>query len=288
MSNPVKSKIRRGQPSFGSWIASAHVSVAEILASSGFDWIVVDMEHSNIVLSDLPALFAVFEKQGVLPLVRLPENDPSMLRRVLDTGAGGVIVPMVNSRKDAERVVQAAKYPPEGRRGVGIARAHAYGKKFKQHVKSSNDDVLIVVQIEHIDAVRNAESIFSVPGVDAYMIGPYDLSGSLGIPGQLADPRVEEAKERVLKSGKKKRIVPGIHLVHPSEPDLDRALELGYRFIALSSDILLLGEASDRVFQMAEAALSRRRKPQGGVPISRTLGKPQGGVPISRTFLKRR
>jgi 2-keto-3-deoxy-L-rhamnonate aldolase RhmA len=97
------------------------------------------------------------------------------------------------------------------------------------------------------------------------------LSGSLGIPGQLADPKVEDAKERVLKVGKKKRIVPGIHLVHPNEPDLERALALGYKFIALSSDILLLGEASDRVYQMAESALARRRQPRSGVQTSRTL-----------------
>jgi 2-dehydro-3-deoxyglucarate aldolase len=267
MSHSIKSKLKRGQPSIGSWIASAHTSVAEILAGAGFDWVAVDMEHSNIVLSDLPALFAALERHNVLPMVRLPENDPSMLRRVLDTGAGGVIVPMVNTRKDAEKVIQAVKYPPEGRRGVGIARAHGFGRNFKAHVKRSNAEVLVVVQIEHTDAVRNAEAIFSVPGVDAYMIGPYDLSGSLGIPGQLDDPRVEEAKNRVLKVGKKKRIVPGIHLVHPNEPDLQRALDSGYRLIALSSDILLLAEASDRVLQMAETALARRRKPQGGAKI---------------------
>jgi 2-dehydro-3-deoxyglucarate aldolase len=260
MSNPVKVRLRRGQPVIGSWIASAHVSVAEIIAASGFEWIAFDMEHSNITLGDLPALFAAVENQGAQPMVRVPENDPSLLRRVLDTGASGVIVPMVNSRIDAEKLVQAVKYPPEGRRGVGIARAHGYGRKFKQHVKTSNVDVLVVAQIEHIDAVKNAASIFAVPGIDAYMIGPYDLSGSLGIPGQLNDPRVEEAKERVLRLGKGKGIAPGIHLVHPNEPELEQALELGYKFIALSSDILLLGEACERVRQMAERALSYRRK----------------------------
>lgn len=260
MNNPVKSKMQRGRPSFGSWIASAHVSIAEILAGAGFEWIAVDMEHSNITLADLPALFAAMENQGVLPLVRLPENDPSFARRVMDTGARGVIVPMVNSRKDAERVVEAVKYPPVGKRGVGIARAHGYGRKFKEHVKRSNDDVLVVVQIEHIDAVKNVEGIFSVPGIDAYMIGPYDMSGSLGIPGQLDHPKVVEAKARVLKAGIGKRIVPGIHLVHPTEAQIEEALRLGYRFIALSSDILLLKDASDAVHSMARRAVQRRRR----------------------------
>ena len=260
MKVPVKLKLKRGQPSIGSWIASAHVSVAEVLAGAGFDWIAVDMEHSNIVLSDLPALFAAMERLGTQPLVRLPENDPSMARRVMDTGAAGVIVPMVNSRKDAERVVEAVKYPPAGRRGVGIARAHGYGRSFKEHVKKSNDRVLVVAQIEHIDAVRNIEGIFSVPGIDAYLIGPYDMSGSLGIPGELNHPSVEAAKEKVLKAAKGKKIVPGIHLVHPNEAELERALKLGYRFIALSSDILLLADASDSVFQMARRAIGKTRR----------------------------
>lgn len=258
--NPVKSKLKRRQVSLGSWIASAHVSVAEILAGAGFEWIAVDMEHSNITLAELPALFAAIENGGATPLVRLPENDPSFARRVMDTGACGVIVPMVNSRKDAERIVKAVKYPPEGKRGVGIARAHGYGRSFLPHVKKSNDDVLVVVQIEHIEAVRNVELIFSVPGVDAYMIGPYDMSGSLGIPGQLNHPKVEEAKAKVLKAGKAKRIVPGIHLVHPTELELEEALKLGYRFIALSSDILLLKDASDAVFGMAKKTLAKNRR----------------------------
>jgi 2-dehydro-3-deoxyglucarate aldolase len=236
------------------------VSVAEILAGAGFEWVAVDMEHSNITLSDLPALFAAMENRGVLPLVRLPENDASFARRVMDTGARGVIVPMVNSRKDAERVVEAVKYPPVGKRGVGIARAHDYGRKFKEHVKRSNDDVLVVVQIEHIDAVKNVEGIFSVPGVDAYMIGPYDMSGSLGIPGQLDHPRVVEAKARVLKAGIGKRIVPGIHLVHPTEEQIAEALRLGYRFIALSSDILMLKDASDAICAMSKKALRKKRR----------------------------
>ena len=260
MSNPVKIKLKKKQASFGSWIASAHVSIAEILAGAGFEWIAVDMEHSNITLADLPALFAAMENRGALPLVRLPENDPSLARRVMDTGAAGVIVPMVNTKKDAERVVEAVKFPPAGRRGIGIARAHGYGRDFKAHIKRSNDDVLVVVQIEHIEAVRNVEAIFSVPGVDAYMIGPYDMSGSLGIPGQLDHPKVVEAKAKVLKAGRNKRIVPGIHLVHPTEAQIEEALKLGYRFIALSSDILLLKDASDAVFGMAEDALAQSRR----------------------------
>lgn len=258
--NAVKSKLKKGQISFGSWIASAHVSVAEILAGAGFDWIAVDMEHSNITLADLPPLFAAIERHGAVPLVRLPENDPSTARRVLDTGAGGVIVPMVNSRKDAERAVESVKYPPEGRRGVGIARAQGYGRRFKAHVKDSNKDILVVVQIEHIDAVRNVEAIFSVPGVDAYMIGPYDMSGSLGIPGQLNHPTVEQAKDRVLKAARRRRIVPGIHLVHPEPAELERSLGLGYRFIALSSDIIMLADASDSIRAMARGAQSKSRK----------------------------
>ena len=244
----------------GSWIASAHVSVAEILAGAGFEWIAVDMEHSNITLAELPALFAAIENGGAAPLVRLPENDPSLARRVMDTGARGVIVPMVNTRKDAERVVEAVKYSPEGKRGVGIARAHGYGRSFKEHVKRSNDDVLVVVQIEHIEAVKNVESIFSVPGVDAYLIGPYDMSGSLGIPGQLNHPKVEEAKAKVLKVGKAKRIVPGIHLVHPTEAQVEEALRLGYRFIALCCDILLLQDSSAARYYMAKSAFAKNRR----------------------------
>ncbi|MBV9464176.1 MAG: 2,4-dihydroxyhept-2-ene-1,7-dioic acid aldolase [Verrucomicrobiae bacterium] len=248
----IREKMKRGQPSFGSWLATAHVSNAEILAAAGFDWVAIDMEHSSIVLSDLPMLFGALERGECVPLVRLPENDPSTARRVMDLGACGIIIPMVNSQADAEKAALSVRYPPIGQRGVGIARAQEYGRGFKEYVKATDDAVLVIPQIEHIRAVENVEAIFSVRGVDAYMIGPYDLSGSLGIPGQLRDPRVESAKAKVLEASRGRSIIPGIHLVHPNEGDLADAVGAGYRFIALSSDILMLADASDRIASLTE------------------------------------
>jgi 2-dehydro-3-deoxyglucarate aldolase len=253
----IKEKIRRDEPSIGSWLSMAHVSIAEILASAGYDWVVVETEHTAIDVSQVMPLLIAIERHGALPLVRLAWNDPIQCKAVMDSGAAGVLVPMVNSRADAELAVKAIKYPPLGFRGVGLARAQGYGQTFANYVPRANEDSLLVVQIEHIDAVNNIDEICAVDGIDGTFIGPYDLSSSMGLPGQLNHPSVVAARERVLEATRRHGLFAGIHFVHPeqAEQDLASAVQAGYRFIALGTDILFLGDACRSLHAAARRVL---------------------------------
>lgn len=245
LASTIKAKLRRGEASIGSWMSMAHVSIAEILAGAGYEWVVVETEHTAIDVSEVLHLLIAIERSGAVPLVRLAWNDPIQCKAVMDSGAAGVLVPMVNSKADAELAVKSIKYPPLGFRGVGLARAQAYGERFDEYVRSANDDSLLIVQIEHKDAVRDIDEILSVPGIDGTFIGPYDLSLSMGLPGQLDHPDIVAAKRRVLDATLARGLTAGIHLVHPDRAarELEGCLREGYRFIALGTDILFLGDS---------------------------------------------
>jgi 2-dehydro-3-deoxyglucarate aldolase len=256
----IKDKLRGGEPVLGSWMSMAHVSIAEILASAGYEFVVVETEHTAIDNSEVLRLLIAIEHAGAVPLVRLAWNDPIQCKAVMDSGAAGVLVPMVNTREDAELAVKAIKYPPLGFRGVGLARAQGYGQGFADYVRDANDQSLLIVQIEHKDAVRNIDEILSVPGIDGTFIGPYDLSMSMGLPGQLDHPDIVAARKRVLESAKARGLSPGIHLVHPDRAaeQIGDAIAEGYRFIALGTDILFLGDSCRALQQAARAAAGRR------------------------------
>jgi 2-keto-3-deoxy-L-rhamnonate aldolase RhmA len=242
----IKEKMHRGEPSIGSWMSMAHPSIAEILAMAGYDWVVIETEHTAIDVSEVLRLIIAIEQRGSVPLVRLAWNDPIQAKAVLDSGAAGVLVPMVNCKADAELAVQMTKYPPLGFRGVGLARAQGYGEHFDDYVQNANADTLLIVQIEHKDAVANIAEILSVPGLDGTFIGPYDLSLSLGIPGQITHPEVLAAKKKVLDATLAHGLIAGVHFVHPgtAADDCRQAIKEGYRFIALGTDILFLGDSA--------------------------------------------
>jgi len=227
----------------GSWITLAHPAIAEIMAKARFDWLAIDMEHSVITIREAEELIRVIDMAGVVPLVRLTSNDQSQIKRVMDAGSYGVIVPMVNSPEDAERAIQAVKYPPAGKRGIGLARAQGYGARFQEYFDWQKNGSTVIVQVEHIDAVNNLEAIFSVEGVDGYIIGPYDLSGSIGIPGQFDHPDFLDAMERIRAVAKEMSMTGGIHVIEPEPEQLKQRIEEGYRFIAYSLDIRMLDVA---------------------------------------------
>lgn len=242
-SNKVKQKLKNGSITVGSWMSMGHQSIAEIISAAGFDWVGIDLEHSVIDIDKLQTLLLAIESNQCVPLVRLTSNDPNLAKRVMDAGAYGVIVPMVNSASDARLAVSSIKYPPVGIRGVGIARAQAYGPGFAGHVKIANDESIVIVQIEHIKSVRNIKEILNVEGIDGLIIGPYDISGSLGVPGQLNHPSVVEARRKILAAAKAKGIAAGTHIVYPSISEFKKYVKEGYRFIAFGTDILFLGES---------------------------------------------
>jgi 2-keto-3-deoxy-L-rhamnonate aldolase RhmA len=237
---PVKEKLQRNELSIGSWITLAHPAIAEIMAKAGFDWLAVDLEHSVITIREAEELIRVIDLCGVAPLVRLSANDPVQIKRVMDAGAHGVIVPMVNSSTEAEQAVAAVCYPPKGKRGVGLSRAQGYGASFEAYKDWLGREAVVIVQIEHIKAVENLASILSVDGVDGFIVGPYDLSGSLGVPGIFDHPLMRKAIEKIKLVGSKSGKVPGIHIIEPMIDQLQKSIAEGYKFIAYSLDIRML------------------------------------------------
>lgn len=240
--NSLKSNLNDRHLTIGSWITMGHLSIAEIMAKAGFDWLMIDMEHSAITLDQAQQLIQVIELAGCVPLVRVGANDANNIKRVMDAGAHGVCVPMVNTREDAEKAVGAVKYPPHGFRGVGLARAHSYGTNFEGYRDWNEAESIVIVQVEHIRAVENLKEILSVEGVDAFIIGPYDLSSSLGVSGQFNHPKVTAALEDVQRITKELNAVAGYHVVPPHPSLAIERIRQGYLFLAYSVDFLFLGE----------------------------------------------
>jgi 2-dehydro-3-deoxyglucarate aldolase len=240
----LKQKLAAGELTIGSWITLAHPGIAEIMARAGFDWLTVDLEHSVITVREAEELIRVIGLCGVAPLVRLTSNDADQIKRVMDAGAHGVIVPLVNSRADAERAVRAMYYPPRGERGTGLARAQGYGARFAEYRAWLEAEGVLIVMVEHIEAVNNLEAILATPGVDGYIIGPYDLSASLGRPGDFADPAHAQAIERIRAVGTRLGRPGGVHVVEPDPAQLRRYAAQGFRFLAYSLDMRMLDVGS--------------------------------------------
>ena len=239
----LKSKLKSNKLTVGSWITFSDTSVAEIMAKSGFEWLAIDMEHSAITLSEAHRLIQVIELAGVTPLVRVGENNPNLIKRVMDAGAHGVIVSTVNTAEEALRAVNAVKYPPIGTRGVGLARAQGYGQSFEAYRRWVNKDSVVIVQIEHRESIENLEEILAVEGVDASIIGPYDLSGSFGYPGEFWRPEVKKALRHYEEVNRKMKKPMGFHVVQPDSRLVMQFKKKGYVFLAAGVDMLYLGNS---------------------------------------------
>ncbi len=248
--NSLKHALKNKKQTLGCWVTLAHPLIPEILAPAGFDWLTVDMEHSSITLSDLLPLIISIEADAMVPLVRVGENNPNLIKRVMDAGAYGVIVPNVNSAQDAQAAVSAVKYPPQGTRGVGLYRAQGYGRDFEAYKKWLTQESVVIIQIEHIDAVNNIDAIFSVKGIDAFIIGPYDLSGSMGKPGALKDKAVERAITKVLAAAKKYDIPAGFHSVSSDPKEALRRKKQGFKFLGFSLDSIFLQDAAVKAMKV--------------------------------------
>jgi len=222
---------------------------AEVLASVGFDWLFLDAEHSPMEASDLQR---VIQGAGSVPcVVRLPASAEVPVKKALDIGAAGIIAPMVNSAEQAAEVVRFAKYSPQGTRGVGLGRAHGYGLKFREYMDSANENVAVIVQAEHIDAVKNIERIIRVAGIDGVLVGPYDLSGSLGRPGEVGHPEVREAIDRVTEACRNARIPLGIFGL--SAEAVIPYIKGGYTLIVAGVDTVMLGHAAKQLLAQLRA-----------------------------------
>lgn len=214
--------------------------MAEIMASAGFDWVVVDLEHSVTAIDTAAEMIRAIDLSGAAPLVRLTSNNADLIKRVMDAGAQGIIVPMVNSAAEAERAVGAVHYAPQGYRGAGLGRAQGYGARFQEYFAWQKDQPVVIVQVEHTKAVENLASILSVDGVDGFIVGPYDLSCSMGIPGQFDHPQFSAAMTRIRETAQRLGIAAGLHVVEPDLVLLEKCLREGYRLIAYGCDIRFL------------------------------------------------
>ena len=250
--NRVKQRLANGELCRGGWMQIGHPAIAEIMVHAGFDWIAIDEEHGGINIETGMNIFNAMRDTDTVAMVRVQENDNLVIRRWLDAGAQGIIVPMVNTPQQAEAAVQSAKYPPQGKRGFGFCRANHYGAEFDTNVQEVNDDVLLIAQIEHIEAIRNIDAILKVDGIDGAFIGPYDLSGSMGLTGQTSHPDVLAAIQTMLEACRRHNKAAGMHVV-PVDPDLiGKFANQGFTFIALSIDCVMLRHGCAKVLRNEE------------------------------------
>jgi 2-dehydro-3-deoxyglucarate aldolase len=237
----------KDEVSVGSWLSLGSPYVAEIMAGSGFDWLAIDMEHSAAnSLGAVQRQIQVIDLAGCVPLVRVAKNDDTVIKQVLDAGAHGVIVPMVNTAEQAQQAVDAAHYPPVGRRGVGLWRAQAYGRSFEAYRDGLGKKAAVIVQVEHRRGMQNLEGILAVPGVTGFIIGPYDLSASFGIPGRFDHEDLREAFRKISEIARSSDKWAGVHVVQPDPAQVRAHLQEGYNLIAYGVDFTFLTHAIDR------------------------------------------
>ncbi len=255
--NSVKRLLKEGKPAIGTWLNFPCVNSAEAMAYAGWDWVTVDMEHGPIDFEMLNNMFMAIGSANVIPMCRIPDNDPVYIKRILDAGCMGIVVPMVCTPEEAAAAVKYAKYPPEGIRSAGGGRwrfGHAFGNN-QDYMNAANDEVAVIVQIEHIDAVKRTAEILSVPGVDACFIGPNDLAWSMGLGKGLGekDPSHAEAVAEVLRQAKSVGVPAGIHC--RSVDEVPMRIEQGFQYLACQNDIAwMFNAASAAVKQIRERA----------------------------------
>ena len=247
--NHAREKLKRGEATVGTWLVLPNVMSTQLMARAGFDWLTVELEHSPTNWETASQMFGAIAGAGGVPLCRVPWNNGENIKRALDTGAYGVIVPMVNSRAEAEAVVMAARYQPLGRRTIG-GQLHAtnFDTDAATYYARANEEILVVVMAEHIQAIEHAEEILSVPGIDVIFIGPNDLHNSMGrAPAfESDDRRFNEGLEHILKVARRNGVTPGIHVLNAEAAK--RRLEQGFKFIAIASEGgLMLAKAAETV-----------------------------------------
>jgi 2-dehydro-3-deoxyglucarate aldolase len=227
--------------SLGSWITINNPSIAEIMADAGFDWLCIDLEHTVTDFYETQLLILAIQSKGLKAFVRVGENNALIIKRVLDAGADGIIVPSINSAAEAKKAVEYIKYSPDGKRGVGLARAQSYGFGFENYRDIKSKEIKLIVQIEHIDAIKELDAIIQTEGVDGSFIGPYDLSGSMGKPGEWDEPEVKDAIKKYEETAKKYSKLIGFHVVPPDYKLVEEKIQNGYNFIAFGFDAIFLG-----------------------------------------------
>lgn len=248
----LKDKLKTGQPVFGAWTSLGHPSIAEILTRAGVDFIGIDLEHSTISPEQSQQIIAAAHASSIACLPRVGSLHVDSIRSVLDSGADGIIVPNICRRREVDQVMEWMFYPPMGRRSYGVARAQGYGFDFQAYAAGWNRRAVLIAQIESAAGVEAAEEILTHPAVDGVLIGPYDISGSLGMPGALDHPQVQSLCRRVLQVAQRQHKACGIQLVELQRSTLQARIEEGYRLVVLASDVFILWKWAARTGEMIE------------------------------------
>ena len=235
--NPVRSKLKRGEASIGTWITMPDPFGAHLISKTGFEWLTIELEHTPISFETAATMFAIVAANGAVPLARVPFNTVENIKRVLDTGAWGIVVPMVNSRAEAEAVVKAARYRPIGERSIGGSlHAANFCTDASTYYAKANEEILVIVMAEHVDAVADIDAILSVPGIDAVFVGPNDLHASMNLPPAFDSDskQFNAALMKILASAREHGIAAGIHVVDAAQAQ--RRMAEGWQFIAVASE----------------------------------------------------
>lgn len=232
------------QPIFGSWLQTGSPAAAEILAGAGFAWLGLDCEHTSADLGTVETMARALHGRDTALLVRVSRPDTLEIRKCLDVGASGVIVPLVEHADQARLAVAAAKYPPQGERGFCFGRMNEWGQRFDDYVRTANERTVVIAMIESRQGVENIHEILRVPGINGVFIGPYDLSGSYGVPGQVQHELVTQACGKVVAACRAAGKAAGQHLVRSDPVQVEASLANGFTFICLDADIIFLSQAA--------------------------------------------
>lgn len=255
MDDEFATALRDGEPVAGSWVSIGHPQVAELTAMLGFDFVVIDTEHAPIGIETVEDLIRAVECGGSTPIVRVPWNDPVRIKRALDVGPAGLLVPMIETEAEARRAVEAMSYPPAGVRGIAGARASAYGLQFEEYVESADERLLTILQIESERGVANAPDIAAVEGVDALLVGPADLSASLDSRGDWETPVVTDAIDTVLDASE----IP-VGTLAVTNDGIERWVSRGFEFVITGVDTGYLTRSASEAKSTFEAAIERRNR----------------------------
>ena len=251
----LKQSLKDNKLTIGSWLTIPHQSIVEILSSAGFEWLTIDIEHSAIDFETTQNLIGHIQANDMEALVRVSKNDEVIIKRVMDAGANGIIVPMVKNAVEAKEAVSYVKYPPFGKRGVGLSRAQHYGTAFESYKKWVQEESIVIVQVEHIESVENLEAILGVDGVDGIIVGPYDLSASMGKPGMFNDDDVKEVLSTIDKITLNKNKPLGFHVIDSNHFKMLEKIDKKYSFLAFSLDFFFLGDKAREEMKLLKSKL---------------------------------
>ncbi|MDE7064568.1 MAG: 2,4-dihydroxyhept-2-ene-1,7-dioic acid aldolase [Desulfovibrionaceae bacterium] len=243
----IRALMAEGKATVGTWLQIPSPEVAELMSRAGYDWVAVDMEHGSFGRTGLPDIFRAIECGGAAPFARLPEATKAHIKSALEAGAQGLIFPMIETRQQLDDAIGWSLYPSHGgSRGVGYCRANTFGKRFDEYLEGVSGELFLVAQIEHIRAVENLDAILTHPRLDAIMVGPYDLSGSMGLTAQFDHPEFTAAMDRINAACKRHNAVMGLHIVQPDPAALSSRIAEGCRFIAYGIDSVFLWRGAER------------------------------------------